>query len=162
MTVAAMIREQLEALGLQTDFSSGSHMMQAEEGPTRVTCDLTALGSLGCAFRHLTVESLSLADASSDRVQKISKTLAKKLTYLLEPISPIEIDHDGCVVQLRSDPPHRVEDSRSYYELLVQRGGQISLRRYIKSNGTVREETPASVTHEVFLRLVDDMLDAID
>lgn len=161
MKPTEQIREQLDSLGSQADFTTSSHTMLAEQAGLRITCELTALGTLGCAFRHLTVESETLADATMEQVQEIGTALSKKLTYLLEPIAPIEIDADGCVVQLRSQPPHRVEESRSYYELLVRRGGSICLRRFVKSNGTVREETPASVTREVFLRLVDDLSSAL-
>ena len=52
----------------------------------------------------------------------------------MEPICPIEIDADACVVQLRSNPPHRDDDGRSYYELMVRRGGEIALSRYRKEN----------------------------
>ena len=74
----------------------------------------------------------------------------------MEPISPIEIDAQGCVVQLRSNPPQRDDDGRSYYELLVRRGGEIALARYRKENGDARQPIAATVTREVLLRLVGD------
>lgn len=163
VTFSKSISEQLTLLSHeQTDFAQGSRAIHAEIGPTRVTCDLSALGTVGCEFLHLTVASTQLADATTERVQEIATSLSKKLTYLLEPIATVETDENGCAVQLRSQPPHRTEDSRSYYEVLVRRGGQISLRRFVKSNGTVREETPASVTREVLLRLVTDLTAAVD
>ncbi len=161
MNAIDQIHQQLDALGPQADFIGGSHSLQASDESVQITCELTALGSLGCAFGHLTIESDSLADASMKRIQEISTTLAKKLTYLLEPVAPIESDAEGCVVQLRSQPPHRVENSHAYYELLVRRGGTISLRRFTKSGGTPREEVPASVTREVLGRLLDDLVAAI-
>ena len=84
------------------------------------------------------------------------KALAAKLTYLMEPISPIEIDAHGCLVQLRSNPPQRDDDGRSYYELLVRRGGEITLARYRKENGDARRPIAATVTREVLVRLVGD------
>lgn len=161
MSISNEIRKQLESLDHQVELGDEGLVLQAEVGGERLTCELVALGALGCSFSHIMVESDALAEVSVERVQEISKTLAKKLTYLLEPIAPIETDADGCVVQLRSQPPHRVEESRSYYELLVRRGGQISLRRFAKANGVPREATPASVTREVLLRLVDDLVDAV-
>jgi hypothetical protein len=74
----------------------------------------------------------------------------------MEPISPIEIDADACVVQLRSNPPQRDDDGRSYYELLVRRGGDIALTRFRKENGDARRPITATVTREVLLRLVGD------
>jgi hypothetical protein len=75
---------------------------------------------------------------------------------LLEPISPIETDAHGCVVQLRSNPPQKEADRTSYYELLVSRDGWLSLARYSRASGQKREVIPAQVTREVLLRLVGD------
>ena len=88
--------------------------------------------------------------------------LAEKLTYLMEPINPIEFDAEGCVVQLRSAPPQRDDDGRCYYELLVRRGGEISLRRFRKDNGDARRTIAATVTREVLLRLAGDFEAALD
>ncbi len=79
----------------------------------------------------------------------------------MEPICPIEIDADACVVQLRSNPPQRDDDGRSYYELLVRRGGEIALTRYRKENGGARRPISANVTREVLLRLVGDFCEAL-
>ena len=59
-------------------------------------------------------------------------------------------------MQLRSNPPQRDDDGRSYYELLVRRGGEITLTRYRKENGDARRPIAANVTREVLLRLVGD------
>ncbi len=61
------------------------------------------------------------------QLERISKSLSERLTYLMEPITPIELDAAECIVQLRSNPPQRDDDGRSYYELIVRRGGEISL-----------------------------------
>ena len=95
-------------------------------------------------------------------LERIGKALAERLTYLMEPISPIEIDADACVVQLRSNPPQRDDDGRSYYELMVRRGGEIALARYRKENGDARQQIPATVTREVLLRLVGDFCAVLD
>jgi hypothetical protein len=126
----------------------------------RLTAQIVALDALALAFDHLTLVSDSLATAPIEQLKKVADLLSKRLTYLLEPISPIEVDADQCVVQLRSNPPQRDDNGTRYYELLVRRGGEISLRRYQKQPGGVREAVPAQVTREVFLRLVSDFSDA--
>ena len=68
----------------------------------------------------------------------------------------------ACVVQLRSNPPQRDDDGRSYYELLVRRGGEIALARYRKENGNARQQIAATVTREVLLRLVGDFCAVLD
>ena len=92
----------------------------------------------------------------ADELARLGEKLSARLTYLLEPISPIEIDREGCVLQMRSNPPQRNDDQTTYYELTLRRGGAFSLSRYSKAFGDARQAIPATVTREVFLRLVAD------
>jgi len=133
-----------------------SQSLAVSEAGQQLSAELTALDALALSFDHFTLTSSPLAAASLDQLKKVADALSKRLTYLLEPISPIEIDADQCVVQLRSSPPQRDDNGTRYYELLVRRGGELSLRRYQKESGGVRTTIPAHVTREVFLRLADD------
>jgi hypothetical protein len=137
-------------------FAQGSQSLAVADAAGRLTAEIVALDALALAFEHVTVTANALASASIDRLKQVADALSKRLTYLLEPISPIEVDADQCVVQLRSNPPQRDDNGTRYYELLVRRGGEISLRRFQKQPGGVRQAIPAQVTREVFLRLVDD------
>ena len=87
--------------------------------------------SISCACRRPSWPSADPRD-----LERIGKSLSERLTYLMEPISPIEIDADACVVQLRSNPPQRDDDGRSYYELIVRRGGEIALSATAKKMAT--------------------------
>jgi len=102
------------------------------------------------------LRSDALASAGIERLRDVSQKLAARLTYLLEPIAPVEVDAQQCVVQLRSNPPQRDEQGTSYYELLVRQGGELSLRRWTKEPGDVRRPLAAHVTREVLLRLAGD------
>jgi hypothetical protein len=153
MTLRQQTHAALEALGL---FHDGSHALDVTAGPLRLTCHLTVLEKLGCQFDHLAVHSPALAGATPDRLRQVAAALAGRITYLLEAISPIELDREECVVQLRSSPPQRDDDGATYYELLARRGGEISLRRYRKASGDQRHTIPAQLTREALLRLVDD------
>jgi hypothetical protein len=133
-----------------------AQMLSAEHDGQRITAELAALDSLACAFAHLSLSTDALAGATPDRLRSLAEALSKRVTYLLEPVSPIEVDAEQSVVQLRSNPPQRGEGQSSYYELLVRRGGEISLRRYAKDKGQPRQVVPANVTREVLLRLVGD------
>ena len=117
--------------------------------------------AIGCSFQTLGYSTSRLAGASLDELKTISQALTSKLTYLLEPIGMVEADEDRCSVQLRSSPPQKGEDCTSYYELMVRRGGDITLSRYIKKSGQLREIVPAQVTREVLGRLADDLVAAI-
>lgn len=124
----------------------------------QAACELVAADSLACAFKRLIVRDPALVGQSVDELKKTASRLSAKLTYLLEPISPIETDAQGCVVQMRSNPPHKDTDRTSYYELLVARSGELSLCRYLRTaGGTQRDLIAAQVTHEVLSRLVSDL-----
>ena len=151
------LKDQTEsALSAIAPFAQGSHQLTAAAAACRLSADLVALDALALAFDRLTVINQSLATTSIDGLKKIANALSKRLTYLLEPISPIEVDADQCVVQLRSNPPQNDDNGSRYYELLVRAGGELSLRRYQKQPGNHRQQIPSQVTREVFLRLTHD------
>jgi hypothetical protein len=141
---------------LSTIGSGGATTLTVNDPPRTLTCDISERNPLAVSFNELRLATSELASADAARLERISKSLAAKLTYLMEPISPIETDAAECVVQLRSNPPQRGDDGRSYYELLVRRGGEITLSRYHKENGGTRRPIVAAVTGEVLLRLVGD------
>jgi hypothetical protein len=130
--------------------------LQCEMGGQRLHAEIVALDTLACAFNHLGVELAALATAPVETLKQVADQLSRRLTYLLEPITAVEIDAGQCVVLMRSNPPQKDDNATSYYELLVKKGGLISLCRYKKEPGEVRRFVPAHVTREVFLRLVDD------
>lgn len=137
-------------------FSGGSQRLIVADGGHELTAELTALDTLGCEFTSFVVRHARLAAADMPSLVRVSEALSQRLNYLLEPIRPIEIDRNQCVVQMRSQPPQKTDDGSSYYELLVKQGGELSLRRYVKEPGQPRREAPAQVTREVFLRLASD------
>ena len=139
-------------------FSGGCVTLRAAEPNRSLTCELGALDTLACAFDWLALHDDKLTGLGLDRLKQIADALSRRLTYLLEPITPIEVDPQQCTVQLRSNPPQTGDDATSYYELLVKRTGEVSLCRYRAKPGALRERVPAHVTREVLLRLADDLL----
>jgi hypothetical protein len=144
------------ALANLAPLANASQGLAVTDTGVRLEAEIVAVDALALAFNHLTVTRDALAAAPVEQLKTLAAALAKRLTYLLEPISPVEVDADQCIVQMRSSPPHRDDNGTRYYELLVRRGGELSLRRFEKQPGNVRQSIPAQVTREVFLRLVDD------
>jgi hypothetical protein len=151
MTLRRVFEHEMNQLGV-----GGAATVEVAVGSRRLTCDLVERNSLAVALQALRVATPELANTSSNRLERMASDLSARLTYLMEPIRPIEIDADACVAQLRSSPPQRDDDGRSYYELTVRRGGEIALVRYRKEPGAARQQIPANITREVLLRLVDD------
>jgi hypothetical protein len=141
---------------------SGRGLLQVDCQAGRIEADLVAVDGIGCSFQTLGLSTSKLAYASLDELKSISQALTEKLTYLLEPIGLVEADADRCAVQLRSSPPKKDEEATSYYELMVRRGGDITLSRYSKKSGQLRQVIPAHVTREVLARLADDFVAAVE
>ncbi|MBI3839493.1 MAG: hypothetical protein HY288_16355 [Planctomycetia bacterium] len=137
-------------------FSSGEHLLEISHNAQKLRCQLVALDSLACSFTKLALHADTLAAMSLDQLKRTAEQLSTRLTYLLEPISPIEVDAHGCVVQLRSNPPQKETDRTSYYELLVSRSGELSLCRFSRAPGEQRQIIPSQVTREVLARLAAD------
>ena len=129
-----------------------------QELAARLSLDRTSVTKIEAGQR--TVDSLELASdklaqQSLDELKQRSNRLCAKLSYLLEPIALIESDADTCTTQLRSSPPAQEDDQTFYYEILMRRGGIISLQRYQKQSGDMRQNVPATLTQEVLVRLAD-------
>ncbi|HWA99152.1 MAG TPA: hypothetical protein VG713_11695 [Pirellulales bacterium] len=135
---------------------TGPMRIDESAGGQRLECELSAIDTLGVAFERLVLTSDRLRSADLPALRSVAEELSKRLTYLLEPIQPVETDSEQCIVQMRSVPPTKDNDRSSYYELLVRKGGQLSLVRYAADYGSSRQVALAHVTREVFLRLVRD------
>jgi hypothetical protein len=151
MTLQSKFDQELKNLG-----HGAAAMVTIDESPRQLTCDITERNALAVSFNDLRLTTPELASAAPADLERIGKQLADRLTYLMEPIAPIELDAEACIVQLRSNPPQRDDDGRSYYELIIARGGHIALKRYRKDNGNARQPISATVTREVLFRLVAD------
>jgi hypothetical protein len=138
----------------------GHSIARADHGELKV--EVTEADSMAISFESFEFVSDRLANASTKRLSEIADNLARKLTYLLEPLRVIEVDGDAGAVQMRSHPPYQQSGQTRYYEVLVQRGGTLSLVRYERRPGESRMPIPATVTHEVFYRLADDFATAAE
>lgn len=145
----------------RVDAASPGSTVTAADGGDRFALGLSSVDTLGVAFAELRLGTDRLKDAAADRVREVADGLTKRVTYLLEPLTPVEIDRELAVVQLRSVDPARDSESTSYYELLVRTGGSLSLRRYRKPRGALREPIDATVTREVLGRLAGDFVASV-
>ena len=157
MNLPTQVANELSQLG-----TGGEAALTVTVDPRQLSCRIAERNPLAVSFYELALSTSELASASMDELQRLSESLSTRLNYLLEPIAPIEVDADQCVVQMRSNPPQKDDDGNSYYELLVRRGGQLALCRYRKQPGAPRESVAAMVTAEVFGRLVTDLDAVID
>lgn len=147
-----------DSLLARLDGASPGMTLAVEDGGDRLVLGVSRVDAMSVAFTELSLRTDRLADASVERVREVADALTERVTYLLEPLTPVEVDRDLAVVQMRSvDPPSDAEGT-AYYELLVKTGGSLSLRRYRKPRGALREPIDATVTREVLGRLAGDFV----
>jgi len=154
MTLQANLEAELDRLAVVSTVT-GTRTIHVPADHGEVVADLAAVDRIGCSFHRLALATDRLGGATIDQLKTLSDNLCRRLNYLLEPIAPIEIDSEGCSVQMRSTPPQKNESGSSYYELLARRDG-LTLFRYLKSPSSPRQRVAANVTREVFCRLAVD------
>lgn len=140
---------------------NGLGRLEVDAPSGKLEANLIAVDAIGCAFDSFSLKTDRLANSTVKDLKKLSDALTAKLNYLMEPISAVELDADSCTIQCRSNPPQQGEDGRSYYELLVRKGGDILLTRYLKQPGQPRHIIAAHVTREVLARLGEDFVAAV-
>ena len=150
----------MASIRAMTGFSERTEVVTASGAVGTLSCQLTAAEQLACSFEELTLSTDRLVQASIESLGEISEDLAGRLTYLLEPVAPIERDAERYVVQMRSKPPQQDDDGTQYYELIVERG-EIRLVRYRRQSGQPRERISAHVTLEALGRLAADFEAAV-
>ena len=159
MTLKARIHTELNRLGSLSGSTSAPQLLKIDTGGGYLESELTTIDQIACSFDRFSLKTDQLASSTIDELKDIANSLSQQLSYLLESISPIEIDDEACIVQMRSSPPEKDDDGTRYYELVVARG-ELSLLRYCKTPGQPRSIVAANVTREVFERLADGVVAA--
>jgi hypothetical protein len=156
MTLASQTIEQLKSLG---PLHGRRETLRVEQEGVRVECDLVAADSLSCSFSELRLEVPGHVDDEADALNHWADALSRRVTYLLEGLERLETDVESGTVMLRSSPPEKTAEHTHYYELLLQRGGHLRLRRYRTGpEGGRRAEVACTCTHEQVAKLVDDLV----
>jgi hypothetical protein len=133
-------------------------LVTAEDGPNRITLDVAALDAVGVAFDALEFATTDRADWSSPSLAAWGDRLAKRVTYLMEPLRVLEVDAGGGEVQIRSASATPRAETRSYYEVRLNRQGTCRLERYAYDESNRRRHRIAChLTREVVERLADDI-----
>ena len=134
------------------------------DGGLTLEIDLLTVDSIGCSFDQMALVVPGMSGAAFDALKAWAQGLSQRITYLLEQIGPLEFDEPAGEVLIRSTPPSQLPSGTQYYEILLQSqgGGRFTLRRYESVKGQPgRQPAPLTLTHEVLLKLVDDLVDTI-
>jgi hypothetical protein len=133
-----------------------------EEGPHRLTLQLTASSPLGVECDALEFQADDHPEWSLDDLKGWGDRLAGRLTYLMEPLVILEADPIAGEVALRSRTPTPRQGQRSYYEVRLGRAGTLRLGRVAYDEAArVRRPVPCQLTREALERLVDDLVASV-
>lgn len=129
-----------------------------EEGPHRLTLNLTALDTVGVAFASLEFATTSRPEWPSEALRDWGTRLAGRVTYLMEPLKVLEVDAAGGEVDIRSQSPTTRDEHRGYYQVRMFKSGALTMERRAFDGASRRPRTVAcQLTREVLERLADDI-----
>lgn len=94
----------------------------------------------------------------NQKIAEQADAIQKNITFLLEEFKLIELDHQNKRAQLRSYPPHTAENSKYYYEIVLDEGAKAHFQRYEYSMAEKRyTKITSQLTTETFERLIDEI-----
>jgi len=161
MSLSADLQQELTAL---IGTNSPTTVTVADPAGLMLTVEFTAVDSMSCSFTGITLFVPSLQQAAFDVLKQWAQALSQRITYLLENIGPLEFDPDAGEVLIRSTPPSQLPSGTQYFEIILSShsSGTFSLRRYASVKGQPgRQAVDITVTHEVLIKLTDDLLETI-
>ena len=133
--------------------------LAVEEGPSRLTLHLNAIGPVGLAFDALDFATESRPEWSPEALRGWGDRLTARLTYLMEPLVVLEHDPIDGQVAIRSELPTSRSGLRNYYEIRLLPRGTLRLSRVSYDEATrQRRPVPCQMTREALERLADDLV----
>ena len=126
--------------------------------------EFLAVDSMSCQVRRVQMTVPALASKTAAALQAWAQNLCQRISYLLEPLGPLELDLQNQQALIRSTKPSQLPNGAQYYEILLQTGtgGVFTLQRYRTTKGTPgRDAVDMLLTHEVLLKLADDLVASI-
>ena len=137
--------------------------VSAQDGPDRLELALAANTAVGVALDHLdhSVADPDRPEWGIDELRAWGDRLARRVTYLMEPLVVVEVDAEGGLVELRSQSPTPRGQLRSYFEVRLGKLGELRMDRisFDATDGR-RRPTTFQLSREVLDRLVDDLVAA--
>lgn len=134
----------------------------AEEtaGDTLAKVSVQAIDKFSFAILQIELaqQNFSFAGSIPALVQKQAQSIEARIQYLQESLRCIELDRKAHIAQLRSAAPVRNGKARQYFEILLEEGKRLTIRRWEKHDGVAeREAVPFLLTEDLFVRLVNDL-----
>jgi hypothetical protein len=144
------------------DAFPGPGTIAVEDGPYRLSLDVSAGGPVGVSMERLDFTVGGRPEWTSDALRAWGDRLAARVTYLMEPLVVVEVDPAAGEVELRSQSPSARSGQRAYYEVRLSRQGTLRLiRTAFDEESRRRRPAPCQITREALEHLADDLVASI-
>ena len=168
MSIGKQITERLRRLadGDRTVLEAGAEStLLVLDQPLRAKLEFSDHDRYSMTLRELTIRVGGAAPLDArGYLSAAAAEVARRLSFLEEPLAVWELDSGEHMAQLRSSPPLREGDAVAYWEVTLWAGDEPSARavRYHWSPGMVeREVLVYPATFAQIARMADGMADAL-
>ncbi|RMF56357.1 MAG: hypothetical protein D6748_13720 [Calditrichaeota bacterium] len=162
--IISLIQEE-KARGVYADPKQKYYYLQHEEGDLQFQVRFKDIDKLGIVLDYLSIKKQApILDVSliNQKLDEQAAAVEKRITFLLEGFKLIELDRQNKRAQLRSYPPHTKENSKYYYEIVLDEGTRVHFQRYEYSIPDKRyQKIDSQLTLETFERLLDELSDLL-
>jgi hypothetical protein len=166
MSLGKQMIEQLRLVATaQSVFDGDPHkIVTALDGSAQATIEFFDHDRFSVTLRTLDVGGAPAASDVRAYLSARAAEIARRLTYLEEPLAVWELDGGERVAQLRSSPPQREDQEVSYWEVTLTAGARPGARmaRYRWAPGMAEREMVAyPATFALVGRMVDSLAAAL-
>jgi hypothetical protein len=168
MSIGKQITEQLRRLaeGDRTVLEAGAeNTLVVLDAPLRAQLEFSDHDRYSVALRELTIGASGAAPLDArGYLSATAADVARRLSFLEEPLAVWELDGSERTAQLRSSPPLPEGDSVAYWEVTLWAGDEQSARavRYHWSPGMAeREVLVYPATFALIARVAEGLADAL-
>jgi hypothetical protein len=166
MSLGKQMIEQLRLVAAAEPMFGGDphKIVTALDGSAQATIEFFDHDRFSVTLRTLDVGGAPVEGDVRAYLSARAAEIARRLSYLEEPLAVWELDGGQRVAQLRSSPPQREGDEVSYWEVTLTAGTQTGARmaRYCWTQGMVEREIVAyPATFALVGRMVDSLTAAL-
>jgi hypothetical protein len=168
MSIGKQITQQLRRLadGDQTVLEAGTeNTLLVLDAPLHAKLEFSDYDRYSVALRELTVRVGRTAPLDTrGYLSAAAADIARRLSFLEEPLAVWELDGGERMAQLRSSPPLHEDDTVAYWEVTLWAGDEPGARavRYHWSPGMVEREVLAyPATFALIARMTDGLATAL-
>jgi hypothetical protein len=168
MSIGKQITERLRRLadGDKAVLDAGAeNSLLVLDAPLRAQLEFSDYDRYSVALRALTIGAGGTAPLDArDYLSATAAEIARRLSFLEEPLAVWELDGRERMAQLRSSPPLREGDTVAYWEVTLSAGDEPGARavRYQWSPGMAeREVLDYPATFALIARMADGLADAL-